>query len=217
MQYFSQKDLQAMAPRYRATFINSLGGFKSLVLVGTADADGAANLAPFSSLFHIGANPPLCGLIFRPDSVDRHTLSNIEQTGFYTVNHVNADFYKKAHQTSARYAKEVSEFDAVDLTPYYGEGFHAPFVAESQVKFGLELREKHPLSINGTILIIGEIKHVILPELLIQSDGYVDIEKAGTLTCSGLDSYHSTQRLARLTYAKPDSLPQEIRNEKAND
>jgi flavin reductase (DIM6/NTAB) family NADH-FMN oxidoreductase RutF len=199
-----------MEQRYRAAFINSLGGFKSVILVGTADAAGATNLAIFNSLFHIGANPPLCGLIFRPDSVERHTLSNIEATGFYTVNHIRPEFYKQAHQTSARYPKEQSEFEASGLNPEYWEGFHAPFVAESVVKFGLQMREKHELQINGTILMIGEIKHVILPDGVIQQDGFVDIEQAGTVTCSGLDSYHTTKRLARLSYAKPDSFPKEL-------
>lgn len=34
-------------------------------------------------------------------------------------------------------------------------------------------------------------------------DGYVDIESLDLVTISGLDSYHSTQRLHRLSYAKP--------------
>jgi flavin reductase (DIM6/NTAB) family NADH-FMN oxidoreductase RutF len=210
MQHFSHTDIKAMEQRYRASFINSLGGFKSVVLVGTRDTEGVENLAIFNSLFHIGANPPLCGLIFRPDSVERHTLTNIENTGFYTVNHIREDFYKKAHQTSARYPKETSEFEASGLTSAFLEGFHAPFVAESSVKFGLEMREKIPLSINGTILMIGEIKTIHLAEGIIQAEGFIDLEKAGTITCSGLDSYHTTQRLARLTYAKPDTFPKEI-------
>jgi hypothetical protein len=41
-------------------------------------------------------------------------------------------------------------------------------------------------------------------------DGFVDLEKAGTLTCSGLDSYHKTARIARLSYAKPDQVPLQI-------
>jgi hypothetical protein len=32
----------------------------------------------------------------------------------------------------------------------------------------------------------------------------LDIEKAKSITCSGLDSYHSTSRLSRLKYAKPN-------------
>jgi flavin reductase (DIM6/NTAB) family NADH-FMN oxidoreductase RutF len=210
MQYFSDSKISDMEQRYRAAFINSLGGFKSVVLVGTADAQGATNLAVFNSLFHIGANPPLCGLIFRPDSVERHTLSNIEETGFYTVNHLRESFYKQAHQTSARYPKTVSEFEATGLTPVYAEGFYAPFVAESAVRFGLELREKIPLVLNGTILLIGRIMGVWLPDGVLQPDGFVDLEKAGTLTCSGLDSYHKTARIARLSYAKPDQVPLQI-------
>jgi hypothetical protein len=35
-------------------------------------------------------------------------------------------------------------------------------------------------------------------------DGFIDLEKANTITCSGLDSYHKTIQLDRLSYAKPD-------------
>jgi flavin reductase (DIM6/NTAB) family NADH-FMN oxidoreductase RutF len=51
-------------------------------------------------------------------------------------------------------------------------------------------------------MIIGEIKNIYFPEDCMQEDGFLDIEKAGTITCSGLDSYHLTKSLARLPYAK---------------
>ncbi len=35
-------------------------------------------------------------------------------------------------------------------------------------------------------------------------DGYLDLERIDLVTISGLDSYHVTQRLDRLSYAKPD-------------
>ena len=41
-------------------------------------------------------------------------------------------------------------------------------------------------------------------------DGYVDIEKAGTIAISGLDNYHDTKSIARLSYAKPGVGPKEI-------
>jgi hypothetical protein len=50
-----------------------------------------------------------CFIFFLP-------LENILETNFYTINHINKSSYKKAHQTSARYPKEVSEFEAVGLT-----------------------------------------------------------------------------------------------------
>ncbi len=118
--HITKNAINEMEQRYRAAFINSLGGFKSLILVGTADSKGATNLSVLNSLFHIGANPPLCGMIFRPDVAERHTLDNILETGWYTINHVTESIFKAAHQTSARYPKEVSEFDAVGLTQRVG-------------------------------------------------------------------------------------------------
>jgi hypothetical protein len=50
---------------------------------------------------------------------------------------------------------------------------------------------------------MGEIKEVYFPENCLAKDGYLDLEKANTITCSGLDSYHETKRLDRLSYAKP--------------
>jgi len=44
----------------------------------------------------------------------------------------------------------------------------------------------------------------------LQSDGFIDLENAETITCSGLDSYHKTQKIWRLSYAKPNSWPQKI-------
>jgi flavin reductase (DIM6/NTAB) family NADH-FMN oxidoreductase RutF len=195
--------LMDMEQRKRAQFINSISGFRSVALIGTTDTKEQTNLAIFSSIVHIGSNPPLLSFIMRPDSVERHTLTNIMDTGFYTINHINADMYEKAHQTSARYPKSVSEFDAAQLTPVFKNDFVAPFVAESQIQIGMEFRERIEININQTSMIIGEIKFVHYPTNCLLEDGFIDIEKAGTITSTGLDSYHTTQVLKRLEYAKP--------------
>jgi len=202
--HLSSEDLLALEKQNRVHLINSLGGFKSVVLIGTADATGHTNLAIFSSVFHIGANPPLIGLIFRPTPPERNTFNNIIQTGCYTINHINEAIYHQAHQTSARYDKHISEFDATSLTPQYKVGFDAPFVAESKIQLGIIFKEKIDIAINNTTMVIGEIISISLPDDCVGEDGFVDLEKANTLTCSGLDSYHKTVQLDRLSYAKPD-------------
>jgi flavin reductase (DIM6/NTAB) family NADH-FMN oxidoreductase RutF len=204
------EDLDQMETRYRASFVNSLGGFKSVVLIGTKNNEGQENLAIFNSLIHIGANPALCAFIVRPDVSPRHTLENIIETGFYTINHLNIDIYKSAHQTSARYPRESSEFEATGLETEYLSGFFSPFVAESNVKFGCQFVQRINIELNGTSLIIGKIVQISVPDSCILEDGFVDIEKAGSLTVSGLDSYHSTSRIARLSYAKPNKFLEEI-------
>ncbi len=200
---FNLNDILAFEQRYRTTFINSLGGFKSLALIGTRSREGNTNLAIFNSLFHIGANPPLFGFIVRPDSVDRHTLNNILETGEFTVNHVSESFYENAHQTSARYPSDTSEFEATHLTEEYKAGYYAPFVKESHIQIGAHFTQKIDIQENGTLMIIAKIKSVSMPEGCLQTDGFVDLEKAGTITVSGIDSYHRTEKIARLTYAKP--------------
>lgn len=205
-----EKDILEMESRKRAAFINSITGFKSASLIGTIDKFGNTNLSIFSSVIHLGSNPALIGFINRPDSTERHTLENILETKYYTINHVNSSIYKEAHQTSARYPKDISEYEATGLTPEYLNGFKAPFVKESNIKYGLEFVERHELKINGTILIIGKIIEIMIPDLCLFKDGAIDIEKAETIAISGLDSYHQTRRLAKLSYAKTDKLPIEI-------
>ncbi|NVD07708.1 flavin reductase [Vibrio sp. JPW-9-11-11] len=203
-QTLNAQQIAQMENRYRARLVNSLSGFKSANLVGTVDAKGQANLAIVSSVTHIGSNPPLLSFISRPNSVERHTLENILETGVFSLNSVEADFASLAHQTSARYPKYQSEFDAVGLTPQYQSGFAAPFVLESNVNIGLNLKEHHTIKANNTEMVIGQVEHIQLPTEIIQADGYLDIESMEWVTVSGLDSYHVTQRLFRLQYAKPD-------------
>lgn len=193
-----------MEKQERVHFANSLGGFKSVGLIGTQNKKGQTNLAIIDSILHIGSNPPLFGMIFRPGIVERHTLENILETGFYTINHITENIFKQAHQTSARYDREISEFEITNLNPSYKNKFFAPFVAESPVQLAMEFKEKTILTINNTVLVIGEVKAVYFPEDCLLQDGFLDLEKAATITCSGLDSYHKTTRIDRLSYAKPN-------------
>ena len=201
--HLSKNVLLEMDSRKRVNLINSLTGFKSIGLVGTKNNEGTTNLAIFNSFVHLGANPALLGFISRPDAHLRHTVSNILETKYFTVNHINEEIYKQAHQTSARYPEETSEFDASGLSREFKDGFYAPFVLESHIQIALELREIVELKINNTSLVIGEILGVYLNDTLWGDDGYLDIEKAGSLAGSGLDGYHKTLQLERLSYAKP--------------
>lgn len=202
------EDINRLETRYRGNLINSITGFKSVSLVGSIKKDGLTNLAPISQIIHVGANPPLLGLLFRPDVVPRHTLENIQKTGFFTVNHIHESFLEKAHHTAARW--DGSEFENCGLTESFVNGVEAPFVKESHLKIACELKEKFDIRSNNTHFIIGEIVYIDLPEGVVAADGYVDIEAAGTITCSGLDSYHKTTRIARYSYPKPDHKPKQI-------
>jgi flavin reductase (DIM6/NTAB) family NADH-FMN oxidoreductase RutF len=193
-----------MPNRYRAKFVNSLSGFKSANLIGTQDLNGQTNLAIFSSVVHLGASPALVAFVMRPDNNSRHTLDNILATKHYTINQVSTGFYQGAHQSSARYEKNDSEFLHSGLSANYIEGINAPFVKESKLKYAVTLKEIMPISLNNTQFIIGEITHIICETEVIQTDGYIDIEALNTVSISGLDSYHESKRISRLSYAKTE-------------
>ena len=210
----SANTLAQLEDRFRATLINSLPGLKSLHLVGTMSENGHSNLGLFNSVFHLGASPSLLGMVFRPGSNDHDTLSNIKRTGFYSLNNVLTSFYQQAHQTSARYPSGVSEFVECGLTEFFIPNFQAPFVAESTIKIGMELREVLPVKLNNTTIVIGEIKHIQLKENILASDGYIDHALAGSLTVGGLDGYFENKLLERLSYAKPNQAVQLLKVKK---
>lgn len=198
-----KSELLNLEQRYRASLINSLGGFKPVLLIGTRSISHQENLAIFSSFFHLGANPALIGFVVRPDVSRRHTLENIVSTGFFTMNQILPDMVEAAHHTSARYAEEFSEFEMAGLTPEYLQDFFAPSVSESLVKWGCKFVQRIDIELNGTCIVVGEIEWISFPEEIQQQDGFLDLEKLNTITCLGLDSYHTTTKVARLPYAKP--------------
>lgn len=184
--------------RYWINFVNSLSGFKSANLIGTISKSGITNLAIFNSVIHVGANPPLIGILFRPLSVPRHTYNNIKETGCFTINHINKKIYKQAHQTSLNYQENISEFEECNLTPEYSKTLSAPYVKESNIKFGCNFLEEYLIKSNNTVFLVGEIMEVIIPDNTLNRDGYIDIENGETITISSLDSYHETKRIERL-------------------
>lgn len=204
----SFNDILDLDQHFRTNLINCLAGFKTPHLIGTKSKSGTSNLALFTQVMHVGANPPLMGVLFLPHTVPRHTLENILETKEFTINLVNEAIMKPAHWTSARW--DENEFESTGLTEQYFEGTLAPFVAESKIKIALEFKEQHLIEANQTVLIIGQIKHLVIEDGIVGKDGFLDIEAGNTLAMAGLDSYHITNSLGRLAYAKPDHAPKAL-------
>ena len=201
---YNSEAIQNMDKDFRTQLINNVSGFKSANLIGTISRNQLTNLAIFSSIVHLGANPALIAIISRPfaEGVSRHTYNNLTETGFYTINHVGTSFTDKAHQTAARYDSETSEFMAVGLTEQFIDGFPAPFVAESNIKIGLRYLQTIDIELNNTKMVIGEIQIIIAPTACILPDGRLDLIKANTAAVSGLDTYHSANFINTYPYAK---------------
>ena len=204
MKSITAADIAAMDKLARVQFATSLPGVKPIALIGTRSPQGISNLAPFSSIVHFGSNPLILGMVSRPDVAERHTLSNLEASGFWTINHLHSGIFEAAHQCSARYPAETSEFAATGLTEWQEENFPAPFVAESRFRLGLEFAGRIDIALNGTALILGKVVLVQIEETALAEDGSINLVGLDLVASTALDTYFGIAPLGRLSYAKPD-------------
>ena len=188
---------------YRRHFMNSLPGPRGVHLVGTKGYRGQENLGVFSSFCHISASsPPLLGFIVRPLTVPRHTYHHIKASGWFTVNTIHPDFLEQAHQTSANYPLNESEFAATGLTSEYSAACPAPYVKEAGIKIGLSFYEEHKITGIETFFVVGKVEEVFLPDEAAADTGHVDHHRLNTLTVAGLDTYHPIEEGRKLPYAR---------------
>ena len=204
MIHFKRQDFEALDHVYRINLINSCSGFKSANLLGTKSNAGAPNVAVFSSVTHLGSNPPLLGVIFRPVSnVPRNTYENIRETGQFTVNHIDMRIIEDAHHTSAKYAKGVSEFGMTNLEEEYKNEWHAPFVKNAPIQIALAYCEEYLIKSNNCIQLIGEIKDLYIREDLLEADGFINLSKGNVVAINGLDGYNVPKLKTRIKYQRP--------------
>lgn len=208
--YFGKQDINKLEKRFKVNLINSLSGYKSANLIGTKSNNGTSNVAIFSSVIHLGSDPALLGFIQRPTSVPRDTYNNIIENGCFTINQVNKNIVGKAHYTSVRFSENESEFEELQLTEEYIDGFAAPFVKESLVKIGLKFETEHMLS-NGCRLIIGQVEHINVTKTVINEDGSLQLESADTIAVSGLDKYYVGHFQKRYPYAKRHDIKTQLK------
>jgi flavin reductase (DIM6/NTAB) family NADH-FMN oxidoreductase RutF len=197
--------LAQLPSRQRATLINNLCGLRSANLIATR-GKATTNLAIFNSVIHLGSDPALIGIVFRPLTVERHTYDNIKEFKAFTVNAVSESIVSKAHQTSAKYPETVSEFEAVGLTPLYREETHLPFVAESPIQLLCSYSQEHALE-NGCVLLTAHIETVHIQQSALDTDMFVNHSKANTMAVGGLDAYYRVTLEGRYAYAKADEPP----------
>lgn len=204
MIHFSRTDIDKMDKIFRLNLINSCTGFKSANLLGTKSLNGVSNVAVFSSITHLGSNPPLIGFILRPTTVPRDTYRNIKDTGVFTVNHINSDIIEDAHHTSAKYPDEVSEFTKTDLQEEFLGEFSAPFVKDAKIRLGCTFLNEYEIKENDTLLLVSQVDHLyVADQEILQTDGWLKLQNADTVTINGLDGYAKTALIDRYPYARP--------------
>jgi flavin reductase (DIM6/NTAB) family NADH-FMN oxidoreductase RutF len=202
MKYISITDIENQDKLYRINLINSITGYKPANLIGTIAGNNQTNLAVISSVVHLGSTPPYIGFFSRPDSVPRHTIENIRETGYFTINHIHSPFIEQAHQTSANYSRNISEFKECGFDEEYLYDFKAPFVKQSQIKIGLSFVEENYIKANGVVLVVGKIEFILLPENILQPNGSIDLTAVDDVCITGVDTYNKVFPITTFPYAR---------------
>lgn len=204
--HFTKKNIEELGKIFRINLINSCSGYKSANLLGTTSKDGVTNVAVFSSVTHLGSNPPTLGFILRPTTVPRDTYKNIKETGYFTINHIHQEILKDAHHTSANYPENISEFDVTNLKTEYKETCIAPFVKGCPVQLVMKYIEEYHIKSNDVIHIIAQIEHIYINDEMLEEDGFVDLSKGKVAAINGLDAYAVAKANTRFEYQRPKIL-----------
>ncbi len=129
--------------------------------VGSVSADGVRNLAPFSFFNAIAASPPtVLFSTIRAGGVRKDTLSNVEETGVFTVNVVTEETVEAMNVTSGRYEASVDEFELAGLTAVDGSVVDAPMVGEAKANLECRLNQIVQIGTDGPMaasIVIGEV------------------------------------------------------------
>jgi flavin reductase (DIM6/NTAB) family NADH-FMN oxidoreductase RutF len=200
-------------------------GPRPIAFASTIDAEGHANLAPFSFFNVFSANPPI--LVFSPARSGRtgqskDTYNNAKAIPEVVINVVNYNMVHQMSLASSPYAPGVDEFVKAGFTALASHKV-APFrVAEAPVQFECKVQQIIELGQEGGAgnLIICEVLHMHIHESLLNEHGLIDQHKIDLVARMGADWYCRANTASMFEIKKPistcgigyDALPPDIKN-----
>lgn len=158
--------------------------------IGTLNADGISNLAPYSFFTLHGTSPHM--ISFTSEGA-KHSVINARDRGEFTFSLVTEALAQAMNVTSAPLADGADEFTAAGLTRGHSIEIAAPFVAESPAALECvtlsttQLRDRHGC-LTDSYLVLGEVVRTHINDACIR-DGRFDTVKARPIARMGYRDY----------------------------
>jgi flavin reductase (DIM6/NTAB) family NADH-FMN oxidoreductase RutF len=136
---------------------------RPIAWVSSVDANGVANLAPFSYFMAITHDPPTIAFSSSPRALSgggrgkKDTLRNVEATREFVVNMVDDALAEQMNVTSGDYAPDVDEFVQAGLEVAPSLKVKAPRVAAAPINMECRVVQIIPVGNAPSHLVIGEI------------------------------------------------------------
>ena len=144
----------------------------------TVSKTGVTNLAPFSFFTVVCVVPPMISLTIarNPDRSEKHTLTNIRDTGEFCFNVVTQPVWKAMVDSANAFPADDSEFSKTGLTPIPSVKVKAPRVKEVPIHFECKLERVLELGPYKHPLVIGEVVMMhVNPACM--TGNYIDMRK----------------------------------------
>ncbi len=178
--------------------------------ISTVDAEGAVNLAPFSFFNMLSYNPPyvLFSSGMHPDSANKDTVLNIEQTGEFVYNMATWDQREAMNVSALIVERGVDELAAAGLEPLPSSLVRPPRVKGAPVHF--ECRHHQTLDLPGRTpraahrVVLGEVVGVHIDEAALTADGLLDVERIRPIGRLGYMDYVSVEKVFSMEKATPE-------------
>lgn len=160
--------------------------------ISTVDAEGVANLAPYSFFNAVADNPPM--VMFsstgtKPDQAqNKDSVANIRASGEFVVNVVSFALKEQMNASSAPLPAGGDEFEHAGLTKAPCRQIAPPRVAQSPAALECELFRIIDLPGENNTMVIGEVVGIHLSDSVLVN-GIFDVTRYKPLARLGYRDY----------------------------
>ena len=178
---------------------------RPIAWISTLDAQGRANLAPYSFFNAFSDNPPMVayGSGRSKLGIDegKDSVANIRETGEFVVNLVSYALRDAMNVSSQHFPAGTDEFETAGLSKAASETVAAPRVAEAPASLECKLWKILDLPGGQDFMIIGEVTGIHIDPAMLK-DGRYDVPTVQPLARLGYRDYAVVNDLISL--ARPD-------------
>jgi flavin reductase (DIM6/NTAB) family NADH-FMN oxidoreductase RutF len=165
--------------------------------LSTVDAQGRANLAPYSQWQNLSFDPPMVMFAANPysDGRRKHSVLNAEATGWFVWNMATYALREAVNISAMEWPEGVDEFERAGVTKAPCLDAPGPRVAESPAHF--ECRYLSTTRLKGNSphgwvdVVFGEVTQIHVKDEVIRPDGKLDIPQIRPLARLGYYDYTS--------------------------
>ncbi|OUS05097.1 flavin reductase [Rhodobacterales bacterium 52_120_T64] len=173
--------------------------------ISSVDAQGRANLAPYSFFNAVTDNPPMVMFAStgtKPDQpYAKDSVANIRETGEFVVSIVSLSLKDVMNRSSQALAAGADEFDHANIAKADSNVVKAPRVAASPASLECKLFKIVDLPGENNVMVLGEVVGVHLDDAVIVN-GIFDVTRYTPLARLGYKDYTSVTDIFSLDRPK---------------